>query len=213
MMKPSLFSNVPRLVVAAACVLSSASCGSDLLRTGRAPVYLTVESLVITNGANDDAGPSLRSDVQTLVEQQVNGASVKVPTIFNDTAVVTLGVFAKDQTATGTTSVLNSVTITRYRINFRRTDGRNTPGVDVPFGWDGGASATIGVNSTGTIGFEIVRHATKSEPPLRNLINNGGVQFIYTIAEITFFGRDQNGNEVTVTATADVAFSDFGDPQ
>ncbi len=43
--------------------------------------------------------------------------------------------------------------------------------------------------------FDIVRHSSKSEPPLRNLVDNGGLQFIYTIAEITFFGRDQNGNE------------------
>ena len=28
--------------------------------------------------------------------------------------------------------------MTRYRVEFRRTDGRNTPGVDVPYGFDGG---------------------------------------------------------------------------
>ena len=85
--------------------------------------------------------------------------------------------------------------------------------MDVPFGWDGATSVTIPAGGTGGVAFEIVRHSTKSEPPLRNLVNNGGVQFIYTIAEITFFGRDQNGNEVTATGHVDVAFSDFGDPQ
>ena len=85
--------------------------------------------------------------------------------------------------------------------------------MDVPFGWDGATSVTIPTGGTADVAFEIVRHSSKSEPPLRNLVNNGGVQFIYTIAEITFFGRDQNGNEVTVTGHVDVAFSDFGDPE
>ena len=39
----------------------------------------------------------------------------------------------------------------------------------------------------------------------------GGQGFISTIAEITFYGRDQNGNEVSVTGRIDVQFGDFGD--
>jgi hypothetical protein len=182
-----------------------------MLRTGRSPAFLTIDGISVTNGASLESGSNLLSDVQTLIEQDVGGEKVKVPTIFNDTAVATIGVVAKDPTAV--TSPINSVTITRYRITFKRVDGRNTPGVDVPFGWDGGTSVTIPIGGTGSVGFEIVRHSTKQEPPLRNLVNNGGVQFIYTIAEITFFGRDQNGNEVTVSGEVDVAFSDFGDPQ
>lgn len=191
--------------------VTSASCGGDLMRTGRSPVFLTINGISILNGATDEAGATLLSDVQTLVDAQVNGQSVKVPTIFNDVATVTLGVVSKDPTQVPT--AINSVTITRYRIAFKRSDGRNTPGVDVPFGWDGGISATIPAGLERDVVFELVRHSTKSEPPLRQLANNGGVQFIYTVAEITFFGRDQNGNEVTVTGNVDVAFSDFGDPQ
>ena len=36
------------------------------------------------------------------------------------------------------TTPINAITLTRYRVDFRRTDGRNTPGVDVPYGFDGG---------------------------------------------------------------------------
>ena len=197
------WSSAMRLAAATLCVLTASGCGSEMLRTGRSPMFLTVNGITTINGATDEEGTNLLSDVQTIVEQ--------TPTIFNDSAVVTLGVTAKN--ATAPTSELNSVTITRYRIVFMRSDGRNTPGVDVPFGWDGATSVTIPAGGTGDIAFEIVRHSTKSEPPLRNLINNGGVQFIYTVAEITFFGRDQNGNEVTATGHVDVAFSDFGDPQ
>jgi hypothetical protein len=200
-----------RLVVAAVCAVTASGCGGELLRTGRSPAFLTINGMEITNGASQESGSNLLSDVQTLVDRQVGGESVKVPTIFNDTAVATIGVVAKDPTLP--TTSINAVTITRYRITFKRVDGRNTPGVDVPFGWDGATSVTIPVGGTGDVAFEIVRHSSKSEPPLRNLVNNGGVQFIYTIAEITFFGRDQNGNEVTVTGEVDVAFSDFGDPE
>ena len=206
-----ILSNAMRLLVAAACLVTASACVSDMLRTGRSPAFLTIDGISVTNGASLESGSNLLSDVQTLIEQEVGGETVKVPTIFNDTAVATIGVVAKDPTAV--TSPINSVTITRYRITFKRVDGRNTPGVDVPFGWDGGTSVTIPIGGTGSVGFEIVRHSTKQEPPLRNLVNNGGVQFIYTIAEITFFGRDQNGNEVTVSGEVDVAFSDFGDPQ
>lgn len=202
---------VLRLAAVVLAGVTAASCGSDLMRTGRSPVFLTVNSISILNGATDEEGSTLLSDVETLIDAEVNGQTVKVPTIFNDIVTLSLGVVSKDPTQLPT--VINSVTINRYRISFKRSDGRNTPGVDVPFGWDGGVSTTIAAGAEGQVSFELVRHSTKSEPPLRQLSGNGGVQFIYTVAEIILFGRDQNGNEVTVTTNVDVAFSDFGDPQ
>ena len=96
-------------------------------------------------------------------------------------------------------------------MTFRRADGRATQGVDVPWAFDGGVTATIG-GSPVEVGFEIVRHQAKLEPPLANLAGFGGSVFISTLAEITFYGRDQAGNEVTVTGTISVNFADFGDP-
>jgi hypothetical protein len=172
---------------------------------------LAISSIAITNGATDDEGNFLLSDVQTFVETQVNGETVRVPTVFNDVGLAQISVIAKDPTQP--TSAINSVTITRYRINFVRADGRNAPGVDVPFGWDGGTAVTIPAGGTAGVPFDIVRHTSKLEPPLRQLIGQGGLRFINTIAEITFFGRDQNGNELMVTAMVDVSFSDFADPE
>src|SRR5688572_28150129 len=123
-----LFSSAMRFAVATLCVLTASGCGSEMLRTGRSPMFLTVNEIVTINGASDEEGTNLLSDVQTLVERTVNGETVRVPTVFNDSALVTFGVSGKAPTAP--TSVINSVTITRYRITFRRTDGRNTPGVD-----------------------------------------------------------------------------------
>jgi len=35
---------------------------------------------------------------------------------------------------------------------------------------------------------------------------------ISTIAHVTFYGKDQNGNEVSVTGSISVNFADWGDP-
>jgi hypothetical protein len=43
------------------------------------------------------------------------------------------------------------------------------------------------------------------------MIGGGGLGIITTIAEVTFWGRDQNGNEVTVSGNITVNFGDFGD--
>lgn len=209
MSKRSILSNLGRLIVGAASVISMASCGGDLIRTGRAPVLLVIDSMVATAGGGGSDSAFLLSDVETLVEQTVGGTTVMVPTIFNDSASAVIRALEKNPLATETQ--LNNVTLTRYRVNFFRTDGRNTPGVDVPYGFDGGLGITVSVNSTASVAFEIVRHQAKLEPPLRNLRAGGGQLFISTIAEVTFYGRDQNGNDVSVTGRIDVQFGDFGD--
>lgn len=207
-------STATRLAAAAACILSTVSCGSELLRTGRSPVILVIEKLDAAKGNETSTFLTpLLSDVQTLVDVQVNGQTSKVPTTFNDLGRATLRAELKDQSGLTAATPLNSVTITRYRVNYRRSDGRNSPGVDVPFGFDGAATVTVQPGLSAEVIFDLVRHAAKREPPLRNLINGGGVQFISTLAEVTFFGRDQNGNEVMVTGAIDVTFADFADEE
>ena len=200
-----------RLTAAVLCLAVTAGCGGELLRTGRGPVYLTVVEMLAHNGAKDEDESVLFSDVLTYVDQQVNGQQVKVPTVFSDTGVATIRVSMKNPTALS--SDLNSVTITRYRVDYRRSDGRNTPGSDVPYGFEAGTSATIAVDQEGLVPFDLVRHAAKQESPLRNLVANGGQGFIYTTAEVTFYGRDQNGNEIVITGFITVNFADFGDPE
>jgi hypothetical protein len=55
-----------------------------------------------------------------------------------------------------------------------------------------------------------VRHTAKQEPPLVALRSNG--VNLNTIAEVTFYGRDQAGNEVSVTGQIGIVFGNFGDP-
>jgi hypothetical protein len=199
-----IMSNVTRLVGAALVAVSTASCGSDLLRTGRGPVLLIIDAMTASAGGDGTFTSNLLSDVN------------RDGSVFNDLGRATIRAVLKNQAApvsgiVTSTTPLQSVTITRYRVTFRRADGRNTPGVDVPFGFDGVASLTVDVGSTADVQFDMVRHANKLEPPLANLAGLGGQMIITTAAEVTFFGRDQNGNEVTVVGMMDVTFGDFPD--
>ena len=206
-------------VAAIALLAGSVSCG-NVAEQGKAPVTVIIDSMEAASGAEPgNMRGFLLSDVQTLVEQSVNGETVRVPVIFNDLARASMRLIAKD--AGNTQNALaptpwNAVTINRYHINFIRADGRNTPGVDVPFPVDGAVTVTLG-SAAVAVPFEIVRHQMKVEQPLRSLASvngsfGGSRLFISTIAEITFYGVDQVGNAVQAKGTISVSFSDYADP-
>ena len=211
---PASHRPVIRGVAAIALFTGSVSCG-EVVRQDRAPVIVVVDSVEAASGADPgNMSGFLLSDVQTLVEQHVDGATVRVPVIFNDVGQATMRIIPKDA-GNGALSLVptpwNNVTINRYRISFIRADGRNTPGVDVPYPVDGAVTATLGSTGT-TVPFEMVRHQQKLEQPLRALANFGGRLFISTLAEITFYGSDQVGNGVQAKGTISVSFSDYPDP-
>ena len=176
---------------------------------------MIIQSLQGASGAQPQSFSTfLLSDVQTLVPATVNGQEVRVPTIFDDIGQATLRLEPKDRGLSGTGGSvfpLNQVALNRYRIEFNRTDGRNAKGVDVPHTIDGALTVTIG-ESPVTVPFEMVRHQAKLEAPLRALANFGGRLFISTIATITFYGADLAGNEIQVSGTMSVSFSDYADP-
>jgi len=190
--------------------LASAGCG-DLATQGRSPVQLQIMSLEAASGADpEEFGASLHSDVITNVEQTVNGEQVTVPTIFNDNGAAAFALVMKDQGSPASPGPLNAVTITRYRVVYRRTDGHNLQGVDVPYAFDSAVTVTIGGDG-GSTGFQLVRTSAKQEAPLRALVNNPDI--ISTIADVTFYGRDQAGNDISATGSIGVDFGNFGDPQ
>jgi hypothetical protein len=132
--------------------------------------------------------------------------------VFSDAGQVVLRLALKDIGSAASPAVPssnNEVTISRYRVNFRRADGRNVAGVDVPYGFDGAVTGTVPAGGTLALGFELVRHVAKMESPLVQLISSPTV--LSTIADVTFFGRDQVGNEVNVTGSMLVDFGNFGD--
>jgi hypothetical protein len=190
------------LLLLAAVSAAGVSCGS-VVRDGRSPVYMVIESLVASRGGADEPPQgTLLSDVVT------NGGT------FNDMGSVILRISPKN-VLTSSPSPNNEVTVFRYRVVYRRADGRNNPGVDVPYGFDGGLTGTIPIGGNLLLTFEMVRHIAKEESPLIQLrFGNGNTPpAISTIAEITFYGRDQVGNELNVTGSMLINFGDFADPE
>ena len=200
--------------LAMAAAVAGASCSRHLLDQGRSPSQVVITSLEAASGAQPAVfGGTLNSDVVTAVGRTVGGATVSEDTILNDIGRVTMRLVLKDQGTTGATASptpVNQVTITRYRVVYRRTDGRNTPGIDVPFPFDSATTFTIPTDARVTQSFELVRHTAKAEAPLAALRTSSVI--ISTIAEITFYGRDVTGNEVAVTGNIGIAFGNFGDP-
>lgn len=192
-------------VVAAA--LAGTSCG-DVIRQGRSPVVLVVNSMQAAQGAKPTTFASgLNSDVLNIITSPPPCTEANpCPTTFNDPGQATLSIAMKDVSVTPTTN--NQVTITRYRVVYTRADGRNTPGVDVPYPFDGASTVTIPGGPAVTIGFELVRHAAKEEAPLVQLI--GGQNLISTIATVTFYGTDLVGNDVQASGQIFITFGNFG---
>jgi len=203
-----------RALTAAALIAATTSCGS-VVRDGRAPVILVIDSLGGIRGRATvgQATSNLSSDVFTVVTTGgLCTTANPCPTVFSDAGQGVLHIVLKDIGLPGTSpspSSNNSVTITRVHVSYRRTDGRNQEGVDVPYGFDSASTATIGGTTTVTMGFELVRIQAKQEPPLIQLRNNG--QVISVIADVTFYGQDIVGNAVSATGSINVDFANFGD--
>ena len=205
--------NVMKLAGLSAVCLSVTllpGCG-EVARSGRSPSQAVITALQGASGAeNGELSGTLRSDVITVVDQETGRTS-----IFDDPGSVTMRLILKDPGVPGspsTPSALNAVTFNRYRVTYRRADGRNTPGVDVPFSFDGAFTVTVRAEGTAEGSFPIVRVQAKEEPPLRNLAGNFGLGVISVIANVTFFGYDQTGRAVSVSGLITIDFADWGDP-
>jgi len=175
-----------RVAVLALAALA-VSCG-DQVRQGKSSSYLVLESL---QGAS---GMVVQSDVIT------NG------TVFPDPGEVEFSMALKDAALEPTSN--NYVTVTSYRVVYKRADGHNTPGVDVPYPFDGALTLTVSESKVGG-DFTLVRAQAKLEAPLKALAIDPAV--ISTTAEVTFYGHDQTGRDVSVTGTIEVNFANWGD--
>lgn len=193
---------------AVAMSAAMAGCGGEFVRDSRSPVRLVINSLEV----NDDQH-TLLSDVITMITSpEPCTPESPCPAVLNDMAVVNFSLLLRDPgspASPSAPSLLNQVTIYRYRVKFRRSDGHNVPGVDVPYDFDSGLTMTVPATGSGEAAFQIVRHSAKEEAPLRALRFSGDI--ISTIAEVTFYGRDQAGNEISATSFMGVDFGDFAD--
>ena len=201
-----------RFAAIAAVVAATVSCGS-VVRTGRGSSFMVIDSLLGIRGAATLGTPSstLTSDVITnVISPAPCSATAPCPTVFGDLGTAQIRVVMKDAGSEAPTSAtpINAITITRYHVRYIRSDGRNTPGVDVPYEFDGTVTATASTTPA-TVGFSLVRIQAKQEAPLVLLINSSTIFTL--LAEVTFYGADQAGNVSSVTGSIDVNVGNFGD--
>ena len=202
----------PAAVAGLALVAIGASaCGSATQREGQSASFPIISALEGANGARGTSPlfttSAVPSDVITFIKSKNSW------TVFSDPGRVTMRLAMRDVTNPNDPTANNEITFRRYRVVYRRSDGRNTPGVDVPYAFDGGITFTIVPGAEVSAPFELVRVQAKNEAPLVQLISGGSPAVsISTLADVTFYGQDQTGREVTVTGTISVDFANWGDP-
>lgn len=169
--------------------------------------YLIVDSVLAASGA-----------VPGTFTWYLNSDVITKKQILGDTARVTLRLAMSDPgsvTSPSKPSTTNVITVNSYRVQFRREDGSTVEGVDVPYGFTAGMSMTITDTAT-TFDVTLVPAPAKAISPLKDLVFVPGVltppPTIPTVAEMTFYGTDQAGHAVTVTARINVTFADWADP-
>ena len=197
-------------VLAMAIALGSLPFGSACtkVQNDNSSSYLIVDSLSAASGADPKVfGQELGSDVVTCVKKTGAPAFSVCPaetqyTVISDIGKVKLSLGLKDPGLSPTSA--NYITINRYHIDYVRSDG----GSGVPASVDSAISFTVdGAGVEGS--FTIVTVLAKESAPLAALVSGGEIR---TIATVTFYGKDQAGRSVQVTATMGVSFSNYGDP-
>jgi hypothetical protein len=179
------------LIVMFAALPFGSGCG--VVTDDNSASFLIVTSLNAANGAKPtELSGTLASDVQT-------GGGY-----FSDPAQAKFALGMKNPLLTPTSA--NFITVTRYRVDFARADGSAGP---VPASFESAITVTVtGGDAQG--GFTLVPATAKPLAPLDSLV--GTLNEINTVATVTFFGTDQGGRVITVTATIGVRFADWADP-
>lgn len=125
-----------------------------------------------------------------------------------DLAVVEFTAEFMNPTAGIEPSVYNNIMIDRYVVHFERSDGKSTPGVDVPYPIEGNLSLLVEIGGTAKTSFVVVTENAKREPPLVNLVE-GYDSGIKATAVIDIYGHDLANNTVKTTGYLQVFFNNY----
>jgi hypothetical protein len=187
-----------RIAVILSAFLALYSC-NPVEDDSRSASMLVVDNLLGTD-AEGKSGNFLQSDVV------LSTGSIKA-----DSATATLRNLTVDPDPLLGTSPYNDIVVTRYLVSYTRTDGRNVPGVDVPYPFEGSMSTVVKVGSTASVSFVIVREVAKMEPPLVQLVDLGAEIVLACTAKIEFYGHDTTNRTVKATGYLTIYFANYAD--
>ena len=198
----------PAVLILLALSLLGYACTrvEDNTRSGS---LLVVEQVEGHSGDEDEDATPLLSDICENNPPDELGCSV-----FNDNAIVT---FTNEflqigpGSGSGSPNFINDIIVNRYRVDYFRPNGRNTPGVDVPFGIDGTMNVRVPVNGVNSGDIIVVRHEAKNEPPLHELVDGQSEGVLTAQAQIKFFGQDLSGRTVSAIGFLEIHFAEFGE--
>lgn len=193
-----------RAVAALALLAGAVACANPVENESQSASRLILDSLTGIDVEGNSAG-FLNSDV-ILIDSDTGAKSWRA-----DAATATFSVIPYDPEPILGTSSYYDVQITRYTVTFVRNDGRNVPGKDVPFPFEGQLNLKIAVNETGATSFVIVREVAKQEMPLLGLSSGFIGDVLNMTAVVEFYGRDMTGRMVKATGRLTVYFANYAD--
>jgi len=191
-----------RVLVLSALAFALAAC-NPLENETQSMSYLVVDRLrgMDATGAASDY---IQSDV--LYEDPTTGET----SIIADIATATLTVHMLDPDPIMGASPYADVELTSYTVTFTRADGRNTPGVDVPYPFEGDLTRILEVETPTNVSFVIVRESAKQESPLLDILQlNTRAEVFTATAQVDFYGHDLTGAEVKATGYISITFANY----
>lgn len=149
----------------------------------------------------------------TTVFSDVNTAG----TIINDNGMAEVTTLTYDPTPDSVDhdiTYYNNVVVDQIDVEFKRTDGRNVEGVDVPYRFTQPVNWLVEVDATEEIPFVMIRHVAKLEAPLLQLRDLSQSFVLQLVAKVTLHGKDLGGHRVApVTGYMSVWCANFADPE
>ncbi|MBN2346074.1 MAG: hypothetical protein JXO51_06755 [Candidatus Aminicenantes bacterium] len=136
--------------------------------------------------------------------------------IINDNGVAAVSTLTynplEDSTEHDITFYMNII-VDQIDVEFMRTDGRNTEGVDVPYRFTQPMNILVPVDETVEIPFVLIRHVAKLETPLLELRGVPSRDFVLQlVAKVTLHGKDLGGHRVApVSGYMSVWCANFAD--
>lgn len=185
------------VIMVGAVALSGCGMSPDYVTQSEADVFLFVNSI--------NEGAVLNSDVRTGDDSN---------TVESDNVAVSFANRSKNSNVT-TVQVARAINFDRYTVRYYRSDGRNTPGVDVPYSITGDLRAVLDLGDNSTVSIQVVRAQAKLDPPLTNLRGivpgalGGSALILSCFAEMTFYGHTSSGVAVQASGSVQIDFADF----
>lgn len=133
--------------------------------------------------------------------------------VTGDAAKATLTAKLLDPSTTVEASLYNSIQVTRYTVQYIRSDGKSVEGVDVPYSFEGAISTNIEIDASAEASFIVVREVAKQESPLVDLIEARDEGVLEVVAKIDFYGHDMTNNKVKATGYLTIFFANYIDEE